>query len=152
MATDGTFLVFSDPRRSLCVVSLGRLFCWKHGGHISSVISYNTKVCLSHRCPPLFFTSIPHFPLVGLSSSVSWQPCRHAVTPSELKDSAAPSMYLSWEEDEKKAREQEKPKSSVVKAKDWIDRGKWVVFSCSQLSFWCTHQNNLRPTAANPSG
>lgn len=44
IAADGTFLVFCDPVRSLCVAFLGRLFLWLCGGHNSSVISDNTIV------------------------------------------------------------------------------------------------------------
>lgn len=154
MAADGTFLwdvmqLKSCVKFSCVIRSVENMV---DTFLLSSLITQYLGLCLSDCWPPLFSTSIFFSPLPGPSCTLSWQPCRHAVSPPELKDSAAPWMCLSWERRRKeslRARE----KSSVGEAKDGIDGGKnELCFHVHSLSFWCTHQNNLRPTAATPSG
>ena len=98
----------------------------KYDGHISPVISDNTIVRLvsqtaGHLSSALLSLSSP---LPGLSCTLSWQPCRHAVSPPELKDSAAPWMCLSWEADEKESLRGREKKSGVGEARDGIDGGE----------------------------
>lgn len=131
---------------------------WRRWRRPSPLTAWSSGLCLCDLWPSLLL----HF----TSVSPALLPCRHAISPPELKDSAPPWMSLSWER-----WRQEMPKSnreSSAEQERWNRLGKRLVFSCwqsvllkytpkqpeahSSRSQWLTWQSAWQPlcTPENP--
>lgn len=151
------FLWFCVARRSLCLVFAGHLLCWNRDGHIS-VISDKTTVLVfqvfafqtaghpSHRLLP--------FPLLSRVFPALCRGNPAGMLPLLLSSKVLQHLgCASWDRRREEGLRAREKKSGVGKPKDGIDEGEnELCFRVHRLSFWCTQQNNLRPTAANPSG
>lgn len=125
------------------------------GGHISFVISVN--IILRPVSFRLLATSLLHFsPFFSSPGSflhfvvATLQAC--CLSSRAQRFCSTLDVPLVGKKTKREPKSKRK-KSGVGEAKDGIDGGKnELCFHVHSLSFWCTHQNNLRPTAATPSG
>lgn len=153
MAADGTFLVFCDPVRSSCVVYSGPLLCLQYSDQLLS-LTIESGVCLSDWWPAFFSTSISLVPLSGVmhhcgvlaGTLYSWAQMFHSTLDVD--------HFLIWERPKRnlRARRTRKKESRQGKRLGRLGGDELMSFHVHSLSFWCTHQNNLRPTAASPGG
>lgn len=150
MAADGTFLVFCDPARSFFVLYPSPLLCSQDSDQLSSLCQgcvFQAGGHLSSPHPSLWYLSqVCHAP--------PWYSCRHVASPPERKPQHLGCRPLMGERRKRKPKSKKNKKKECRKGKRLIRWGEIneLSFHVHSLSFWCAHQNNLRPTAASPDG
>lgn len=142
------FMIQREARKRVVCPQL----CSQYSDQLSSLATQQAGMCLRDVWPPFFSTSLPPLPL----RSVTHRRGIPAGMPLLLPSSNVP-RHLGCVplrgEDKKESPRARGTKKECRKGKRLARWGEnEMSFHVRSLSFWCTHQNNLRPTAASPGG